>query len=305
MDSLEKAAPHVQSPDAADAPTESRPVVWLVISSYRNDQEILRILEQVHLHEEKIFDRILVVDSQGTGEIPRRVAQRGWEDVTYRSYDINLGSGANLRERLRLAAEGGADYAYAINHDASLDFGVVTALVEAAQPIHNLGAAYPLAYFSSAGRYNLTGTHELPLSRKFVASVNQGPLIDVFWSSSNGALYSTQPPKHGVLPWVEMWMGLEDLEYGWRLLDHGYRQVIVTAAVFRDNNEYARTKLGRVASKPPWRTYCFSRNLILATCRSRKRPLFFLVTAYRIVLEAGLILLARSTKIQRLRYLWL
>ena len=305
MDSLEKAAPHVQSPDAADAPTESRPVVWLVISSYRNDQEILQTLEHVHLHQEKLFGQILVVDSEGTGEVPRMVAHRGWRDVTYRSYDVNLGSGANLRERLRLAAEGGADYAYAINHDASLDFRVVTALVEAARSIQNLGAAYPLAYFSSAGRYNLTGTRELPLSRKLVASVNQGPLIDVFWSSSNGALYSTHPPKRGVLPWEEMWMGLEDLEYGWRLSDHGYRQVIVTDAVFQDNNEYVSTKLGRVTSKPAWRTYYFSRNLILAIRRSRKRPLFFLVTAYRIVLEAGLILLARSTKIQRLRYLWL
>lgn len=279
--------------------------VWLAISSYRNDEEVLRILDQVHSSAAKLFDRVLVVDSEGTGVIPGILRDRGWDHVMYRSYDQNLGSGANLCERLRLAAEGGAEYVYALNHDASLDFRVVTALVEAARSIQNLGAAYPLAYFSSAGRYNLTGTRELPLSRKLVASVNKGPLIDVFWSSSNGALYSTQPPKRGVLPWEEMWMGLEDLEYGWRLSDHGYRQVIVTDAVFQDNNEYVSTKLGRVTSKPAWRTYYFSRNLILAIRRSRRRPLFFLVTAYRIVLEAGLILLARSTKIQRLRYLWL
>lgn len=278
--------------------------VWLVVSSYRNDPDIIRILEQERGCAEHPFDRILVADSEGTGAIPALLKQRRWDNVIYRNYDRNLGSGANLCERLRIAAEGGADFAYAINHDGYVDPGIAASLLRAAAPIEHLGAAYPLSYLTSVRRYNLTGTRELPFSAKLVAAPPAEPLTDVFWSSSNGALYSTAPVKHGILPWDALWMGWEDLEYGWRLSNHGYRQVIVRDAVYRDNYEYRSTKLGNVIDKPAWRTYYNMRNLILAIRRSRNRPLFYAVAAYRFLLECGVILLARGNKWERLRLLW-
>jgi GT2 family glycosyltransferase len=276
-------------------------IVWLVISSYRNDEEVLSILEQAHSSEEKPFDRILIVESEGTGVVPAALKDRGWDDVVYRSYDQNLGSGANLCERLRLAAEGGADYAYAINHDGCLDFKVVNSLLRAAEAIENLGAAYPLSYLTEAGRYNVTGTRELPWPAKLVPEAPNGPFLDAFWSSSNGALYSTVPVKRGIVPWSALWMGWEDLEYGWNLFDHGYRQIIVCDAIFRDNYEYAPTKFGNLVQKPAWRTYYHIRNLVLAIRRTRSRPLYYMVGAYRFILECGLILLARKNKWRRLR----
>src|SRR5260370_37272584 len=165
-------------------------ITWLVISAYRNDEHILRILDQVDGYHPHLFERILIVDSEGTGIIPRVLEDPRWAKVIYRSYEKNLGSGANLRERLRIAAEGGADYAYALNHDGCFDPKVVTSLLKAAESIENLGAAYPLSYLTAAGLYNLTGTRELPLPAKLVASPPKEPLLDVFWSSSNGALYS-------------------------------------------------------------------------------------------------------------------
>lgn len=303
MDSLRELA--VESFHSAEVSAGRYPRVWLAIASYRNDYEVLQTLEKVQSLPEKIFDRILIVDSDGTGDVPRAIVQRGWRDISYYSYPVNLGSGANLRERLRIAAEYGAHYVYAINHDTGVDLHMVATLLQAAEKIENLGAAYPLAYFSDVGRYNLTGTRELPLSRRFVASVKAGPLIDVFWSSSNGALYSTEPAKQGVLPWGEMWMGFEDLEYGWHLSDHGFRQVIVRDAVFDDNSEYITTRLGHLTNKPPWRAYCFARNLIMAVRRCRRQPLFEAVTAYRMILEAALILFVRPHKLVRLRYFWL
>ncbi len=278
--------------------------VWLVIASYRNDKEVLRILEQAHSSDVKVFDRILIVESEGTGAIPCILQERGWDQVMYRSYDRNLGSGANLCERLRLAAEGGADYAYAINHDGCLDSKVVGSLLKAAESIENLGAAYPLSYLMEVGQYNVTGTRQLPLPAKLVTAPPKGPLLDVFWSSSNGALYSMGPVKRGVVPWDALWMGWEDLEYGWSLFDHGYRQVIVCDAIFRDNYEYTPTTLGNVIQKPAWRTYYQIRNLILAIRRTRRRPLYYLVGAYRFILECGLILLVRKNKWRRLRLAW-
>jgi len=278
-------------------------VVWLVISSRRNDEDILRILGQVHASQEKIVDRILVVDSEGTGMIPEFLRNSGWNDVIYRSYNYNLGSGANLCERLQIAAAAGADYAYAINHDGYFDAEVMTSLLKAAETVDNLGAAYSLSYFTNLGLYNLTGTRELPLSAKFVPSPPHAPLLDVFWGSSNGALYSMDPLRRGIVPWDTMWMAWEDLEYGWRLSDYGYRQVIVCNAVFRDNYEYTPTWFGRTMNKPAWRNYYYMRNLILAIRRSRNRPLYYVIAAYRFLLECGLIVLSKENKWRRLRLL--
>lgn len=290
------------SAKAVPAPSETRSCrVWLVISSCQNDDDVIRILDQVQFSSKDIFERILIMDSQGTGAVPSRLADRGWNHVLYRSYPHNLGSGANLSERLRIAAEGGADFAYALNHDGSFDPEVVRALLKAARPLENLGAAYPLGYLSTAQRFNLTGTRELPLPARLVEAPPRGPLIDVFWSSSNGALYSTAPARQGILPWSAMWMGWEDLEYGWRLSDHAYRQVIVRDAIYPDNYEYKQTWLARTIDKPAWRTYYGFRNLILAIRRSRNRPLFYAAVVYRIFLELALIVLVRDLKFARLR----
>jgi GT2 family glycosyltransferase len=277
--------------------------VWLVISSYRNDDEVLTTVERARLLVPHLFERILIMDSQGTGRVPAVIQARGWVDVEYRSSAENLGSGANLAERLKIAAEAEADYAYALNHDGMIDSQVVRALLEAAQRMKKLGAVYPLGYFTEPARYNLTGTRELPLPSKLVKDLPTEPVIPVFWSSSNGALYSLHPARAGILPWAAMWMGWEDLEYGWRLKDHGYEQIIVTGAIFSDNQEYRGTTVGNVVRKPAWRVYYNIRNLVLAIKRSRNRPLYHAVVAFRILLECGLTLLVREDKLKRLRYI--
>jgi GT2 family glycosyltransferase len=278
-------------------------LIWLVISSYRNDDEVVKLLDQAHDSAQDLFARILVVDSQGTGRVPEIIQSRGWKDVEYRCYETNLGSGANLAQRLRIAADGGADYAYALNHDGHIDLTVVRALVESAKGRERLGAAYPLGFFTDVHRFNLTGTRELPLPSKLVNAIPKEPIVHVYWSSSNGALYGMEPAREGLLPWDAMWMGWEDLEYGWRLKDHGYEQIIVTSAVFPDNQEYSASAVGNVVRKPAWRAYYNVRNLVLAVKRCRNRPLFHAVVAFRILLEFGLILLVRDDKRQRLRFL--
>jgi GT2 family glycosyltransferase len=96
-------------------------------------------------------------------------------------------------------------------------------------------------------------------------------------------------------------MGWEDLEYGWRLSDHGYHQVIVCNAVYRDNYEYKATWVGRIPDKADWRSYYSARNLILAVRRSRNRPLFYMITAYRLLREGALTLLTKDSKVKRLQ----
>jgi GT2 family glycosyltransferase len=280
-------------------------VVWLAISSFRNDEGVVRILEQVHGCGRRIFERILVVDSKGTGLIPSLIEDMGWDDVIYRSYERNLGSGANLRERLRIASEEGADYAYALNHDGDFHPETFSKLLKTAVSLPNLGAAYPLSYLSSVGAYNLTGTRELPLPAKLVKKPPTKDVIEVFWSSSNGALYSMEPVRKGIMPWASMWMGWEDLEYGWRLSSHGFRQVVVNDAVYRDNYEYRKVWFGKMVNKPAWRTYYNARNLFLAIRRSRNRVLYYGAAAYRMFLECAVIVLARDSKWKRTKFLFM
>jgi hypothetical protein len=123
-----------------------------------NDADVTKILEQVHANEELIFSRILVVDSEGIGAIPLLPKNRRWNQAAYRSYDHNLGSGANLRERLMIAAEAGADYACAFNHDGQVDPKVVSGLLKVVKPVENIVAAYPLSLLMTMGLYNVTGT---------------------------------------------------------------------------------------------------------------------------------------------------
>jgi len=283
------------------------PVVWLVVSSFRNDQQIVTILERVHGLHVRLFDCVLVVDSLGTGQIPAAIAHRGWKHVIYRCYDRNLGSAGNLAERLRIAAEGGADFAYALNHDGNLQPQVFDCLLNHAIHLDRVGAVYPIAYFRGAAAYNLTGTRELPISARFV---NQRPpcsLMDAYWSSSNGALYALEPVRAGLLPCADLWMGWEDLEYGWRLMDHGYRQVIACDALFDDNYEYIRNSAEldgiRIVNKPSWLTYYSVRNLILIVRRARPVMKFEVLVGIRIILESLLIFLFRPTKRARLRFL--
>src|SRR5437763_16339556 len=125
--------------------------VWLAISSYRNDDEVIRIIGQTRESAPGLFERILVVDSEGTGRIPMLIEANGWRDVEYRCYERNLGSGGNLAERLRVAAAAGADYAWTVNHDGHMDARVLKKLMAVAQGSERLGAAYPLGFMSEAG----------------------------------------------------------------------------------------------------------------------------------------------------------
>src|SRR5437763_14681285 len=105
--------------------------IWLAIASYRNDEQVIEIVDHVYKSASDLFERILIVDSHGTGAMPALIRQRGWPNVEYQNYERNLGSGGNLAERLRIAAGAGADYAYAVNHDGHDDPGVVHALLQA------------------------------------------------------------------------------------------------------------------------------------------------------------------------------
>ncbi len=240
--------------------------VALAISSFRNDEAVLALLERV---PPDTFRSVLVVDSLGTGRIPREILGRGWTHVAYRSVDRNLGSAGNLQLRLEAAAATGAEWVYAVNHDAALNPATIRALVDVAHANPGLGAVYPLRRRPGrGGTFDLTGTHRFPLRYHGVTEAPTG-LLDVWWGSSNGTLYALEPVRRGIVPDGGLWMGWEDLLYGWVLADRGYRQVVATDAVFDDPYEYKQVGGVSITDKPSWYAYYFARNLVLASSRAK------------------------------------
>lgn len=280
----------------------------LVISAFRADEAIIRLLEAAHAVVDPPWSGICVVDSLGSGHIARHVEARGWTDVVYRTHAVNLGSAGNLAERLRWAASEGFDYAYAINHDGDLVSDVVRGLVAEAERRRSaggrVGAIYPLRrYVGRGSQYDLTGKTRLPVP--FIGTASRpAHSFRVFWASSNGALYSLGPVRAGLLPWADFWMGWEDLAYGWLLDDHGYEQWVDAKVVIDDDYETrAVTQRLVVTEKPVWYAYYQTRNLLLASRRTKQSTVARALLLARFAMECGLTLAVRKDKTRRLRLL--
>jgi GT2 family glycosyltransferase len=282
--------------------------VCLTISSFRNDASVERLLTAAHEGGDSPFARIIVVDSMGTGRIPELIAERGWSKVLYRSYHRNLGSAGNLSARLRLSAEEGANFCCALNHDGDLKVESVRRLVEFARENKMVGAVYPLRQIPSReGKFDVTGESWLPMPSRGQRGAPTERAKRVFWSSSNGALYNLEPVRKGLLPWGDLWMGWEDLGYGWLLERSGYTQYILTSAVVDDNYEYEPHDIGpwrvRITDKPAWYAYYQIRNLILVTRRNDRSFGTQAVVAGRVLLEYAVTTALRKSKLKRYRLL--
>lgn len=277
-----------------------KPRVCLAISSFRNDASVIRLLLQPAVLE--LFEHVFVVDSLGMGEIERVLVEHGLENrVTYHSSPENLGSAGNLALRLQLAADAGFDFAYALNHDGEVKEQAIRKLIEFAATRPRLGAAYPLRFLSHRGLYDLTGTSNAPRPLKGSPHPPREPEVPVSWSSSNGALYGLEPVRAGLRPWADLWMGWEDMGYGWLLKRNGYEQYIVTAAEVCDDYEYAKASIRgmQICEKPAWYAYYQARNLVLITRRNRRSPANYAIVAGRLAQEFVLTTLFRPNKRKR------
>ena len=254
---------------AADA-TEALGRVSLVIASFRNDEAILALLAQVYAGATRSpFHSVRIVDSLGTGRVPEAIRSAGYEKVSYFNSPTNLGSAGNFATRLRDAAQTDADYAYAINHDyGHVDLDAVRALLRHTEQTPRLGAVYPLRRFTMrGGRFRETGRSAIPWPSRGQLQRPPPTPVDVSWGSSNGALYALAPVRAGLTPWDDLWMGWEDLGYGWLLEQQGYRQILARDVVVDEDYESVEKRIGpfavHVSDKPAWYAYYGARNLVL------------------------------------------
>lgn len=278
--------------------------VCLAISSFRNDEAVLELLANA-VGGRNPFHSVLIVDSLGTGVIPREIASRGYERVRYSTHNTNLGSAGNFAMRLALAAETDAKYVFALNHDGCVHPTMVTKLVEVARMNPQAGAVYPLRQCVKKGeRFERTGEFDGLAFYRGGHERSSKRVSHTRWSSSNASLYNLDVIRMGLKPWDDLWMGWEDLGFGWLLHENGIEQLVVNDAVFRDNYEYIEKHIGPftvyLSDKPTWYWYYLSRNLILINGRLRRRRLDLFV---KIALEGATVLTLRNKKRERLRLL--
>ena len=281
--------------------------VCLAIATFRNDDKVIALIDAVTNDDGRSpFGKIIVVDSIGTDRIPRWLADQERNDVEYHNFDENLGSAGNLHERLRLAAQTEATYCYGINHDGEVDLQAVETMRRHANAHPSVGVVYPLRFRPHrGGAWDRSGKHgfALPFTGSRERPDASPSLEEVTWASSNGALYALAPVRAGIHVWKELWMGWEDLEYGMRLKQNGYKQFRCMDAVFVDHYEYREFKfLGRsifITDKPAWYAYYSARNLIAATRRNHPDPLSLSILTLRLAQEALVTATLRRDKQQR------
>jgi len=278
--------------------------VALTIASFKYDEQILQLLERVKTDLPR-FGAILVVDSIGTGRLPAALAAAGLSEfVSYHCFPQNLGSAGNFAQRLALASKTNAEFAYAVNHDGDVRPEAIERLVRLAERAPGpLGAIYPMRrMINRGGAFDVTGRYRFP----FTAIRTQQPprleLTPVFWSSSNGALYALAPVRTGLLPCADLWMGFEDLGYGWLLHGAGYRQFAARDVHVDDDYEYRATKVGHVTRKAAWYAYYYARNLLLTARRTGQPATVKGLALSRVMLELGVTLALRTEKKARLGF---
>jgi GT2 family glycosyltransferase len=277
--------------------------VCLALSSFKNDAEVLSLLTRAR-EDLPRFSRVLVVDSLGTGRMPELLHSAGLSGlVGYECSPLNLGSAGNLSRRVALAAETSADYVYTTNHDGDVTPEAIAQLVAlAARAKGPLGAVYPLRRLTSrAGAFDVTGRYRFPMTAIRTRRLPARELSPVFWSSSNGALYGLGPARQGLLPMADLWMGYEDLGYGWLMHAHGFTQYLARDVRVADSYEYNKTPVGYVTNKPSWYAYYFARNLLLAARRTQQPRAVKLAAMSRVVLEFAVTAALRNDKRKRVR----
>ena len=250
--------------------------VAVAIAAFRSDASVIALVRRI-IDEEWPVECVFVVDSLGSGQIDQFILANHLEGrVRYYDSAKNLGAAGNLQKRLELAAELGVEYVLALNHDAVITRYVFDELV-AWTHIENLGALYPLRFQEGKRVYDLAGVVEFSFRGRSSPIAPAGPLIDVYWSSSNVALYSTTPLRKQVLRLdATLWHGWEDCLYGLQMHDCGYRQSIVVSAQIMDQYEYKQVRtLGlavTLADKPSWMIYYSIRNFLLIHLHRRPNP---------------------------------
>jgi GT2 family glycosyltransferase len=284
--------------------------VAIAISAFRSDIAVISLLEVIFSDPHPEVRSVIVVDSLGSGVIAEIAAARHWK-LQYENMDTNIGSAGNLARRMELAAETGAKWCLCLNHDANWEAGRLSAMLSAGRSLPRVGAVYPvLDHSPREPRWEDGRRHFRPSAGTRVSNIPSNELTaEVLWSSSNSALYSLAPLAENITVMSELWMGYEDLAYGFALYQGNWIQLSCRSARLSKVFDYIpRRFLGRtlhIHDKPDWYSYYNIRNLILIWRQYGSKCVSLRTILWKLVQTIIRILLLEDTKMNRLKMLYL
>ena len=280
--------------------------VVVAISAFKSDRQILALLGRIFAEGQDNFAAVIVVDSLSDGALQREIARAQWP-VRYENAATNLGSAGNLARRMQLAADEDADWCFTINADGMFDRALIATLVAKGESRDRVGAVFAKRVLTDRDHSWLQphrSVFTMPVHAEGDAAIAED---EVAWDSSNGALYALAPVREGLGVMDDLWMGWEDLAYGWTLSRHGWKQLFCADAEYLDDYEHQRVQVfGRtrfIARKPYWYAYYIVRNLILIVRRTGGGLAGWRFVMTRLAREIVFTGLFRSDKIKRWRML--
>jgi GT2 family glycosyltransferase len=276
----------------------------VAISAFKSDKPIINLLSDIFNDFHDSISRVVVVDSLGSGEIESVCSINGWP-VGYYNFHYNLGSAGNLAKRIEIASQLEARWCLCLNHDANWDSGRLSAMLNAANTQSKVGAVYPvLDHYPRQPRWEDGRRSFAPSAGARFPKIPLEDSSEVLWSSSNGALYSTEPFKENIRVMSDLWMGYEDLAYGLALNQNGWKQLVCRKAVLSKVFDYSALSLPVhgvfIQDKPDWYSYYNMRNLVIIHNEYGSQGISFKALVFKFFHSGLRILLLESNRFSKL-----
>lgn len=202
----------------------------------------------------------------------------------------NLGFAAGNNLALRAALDGGVDYCYLLNPDATFEPEALVQSVRVAAGTDRLGSLQSLLVLgdqpevvnSDGNRIHFLGFGYVGGYKTSRKDVPPAPRDIAFSSGACVLLPSTVLKQVGLFD-ETLWLYHEDLDLGWRIRVAGYRNVIAPASVCRHNYEFSRS-LGK------W--YWMERNRWIVVLKNYRLATLALLLPALLFADVGLLLMS-------------
>ncbi len=256
------------------------PRVCALVVTYNRKELLLECLGALE-RQTVALERIVLVDNASSDGTPERLAERGWlerRELTYERLAVNAGSAGGFARGIELAREGEEEWIFVMDDDAEPRPDGLARLLAAPAAADPRTAALCGTVLDTAGviearnhRGHFRG-RQRPLP---VAAYRPGTEPEVDYASFVGLLVRADVARRTAPPKAELFIWGDDVEYCFRLRDHGpIRLVPESEVLHKDVGQAYSNRRGRfwnrllgwdLVSTPLegfWRNLCGLRNYI-------------------------------------------
>jgi GT2 family glycosyltransferase len=188
---------------------------------------------------------------------------------------------------MRAALDAGVDYCYLLNPDAHFEPGALAEAVRVAEREPQVGSVQSLLVLADDPQVvNSSGNHIHYLGFGYVGGYRQArasvapEVREITYGSGACVLLPARVLREVGLFDETLWLYHEDLDLGWRVRLHGYRNLFAPASVCRHHYEFSR-------SKAKW--YWMERNRAIVVFKNYRLATVLLLLPLLAAADVGLV----------------